>query len=741
VSRTWRLVLVVILVAVAAGCSSSEPVGTPPVDRVLVVSMPGVTWSDVRGADLPVLEAFIDDAAIGDISTRIGRRRASSTDAYLTIGAGTRALAPSVDVAVALDPDEVYSGVPAASILRRRLGDVPEGVAYLAAGAAIDRNAGSSFGAEPGLLGDRLAEAGVHRAVIANADAAEGFVSDEPPPDGAYARGAATALMGADGIVPGGRVGRELLQEDPLAPFGRRLDQGAVVEAFAEAWGSGPRRVVLVEASDLSRAAAYRPRATPEQHRALEQDALADADRLLGALLNEVDPQTDAVLVLSPVTSGSPELGMVALRAPGTVPGLLRSPTTRRDGYVQLADVAPTMLALLGEPVPDEIEGRAFEVSPPGDEDRIERLVDGAAAAGFRDDVIAGVTATVVAALALLALGTAVRHRLPRRAVPWLRVGSLVALGVVPATFLAPQVPAARDGAVGYTAFVVVTALVLGAAYLALDRWRPGLGAIGGVGATVALIVGDVLYGAPLQVNAVFGYSLAVAGRFAGLGNLAFALFGAATVVLGALLADRYGRRGRILAVILFVLVVLVEGLPMLGADVGGVVSMVPAFGTTAMVLWGRRIGARDAAVLAVVTVLSVLAFAFVDVGRPAGSQTHLARLAEHVLDRRWGNFVDTLSRRLQASFGSADVALTALVLALIVGVSVLAHLTASGRAQRLRRAGRRRGPGTAAAYGLAVLAVVGLVANDSSVAVPATMLIIVVPVLVLRRLDHAEAA
>ena len=88
----------------------------------------------------PNLEAFVSDAAVGDLSTRIGRRRASTTDAYLSIGAGTRSLAPTVDVAVALDPDETYAGVRTADILERRLGRVPSGVAYLAVGAAIDLN-------------------------------------------------------------------------------------------------------------------------------------------------------------------------------------------------------------------------------------------------------------------------------------------------------------------------------------------------------------------------------------------------------------------------------------------------------------------------------------------------------------------------------------------------------------------------------------------------------------------------
>jgi hypothetical protein len=45
-----------------------------------------------------------------------------------------------------------------------------------------------------------------------------------------------------------------------------------------------------------------------------------------------------------------------------------------------------------------------------------------------------------------------------------------------------------------------------------------------------------------------------------------------------------------------------------------------------------------------------------------------------------------------------------------------------------------RSSEAVALAFGLGVLAALGLVVNDSSVAVPATMLIIVVPVLILRR-------
>jgi hypothetical protein len=246
----------------------------------------------------------------------------------------------------------------------------------------------------------------------------------------------------------------------------------------------------------------------------------------------------------------------------------------------------------------------------------------------------------------------------------------------------------------------------------------------------------DLTVGAPLQVNTAFGYSVAVAGRFVGLGNLAFALFGSAAIVLAALVVDRAGSGALRLALALLGIVVLLEGLPMLGADVGGVVSMVPAFGVTALLLSGRRVGSREVVALAMATAATLLAFAFIDVARPDEVHTHLARFAEQVVDGRWSTIFKSIGRRWQASLGGAEVAGWITVAALMVAAGVYAALVVTGRAGPRAPAQERHRPTVAAAAGLAVLGTIGLVANDSSVAVPMTMLIVVVPVLVVRTVE-----
>ncbi len=708
-----------------------------PVERVLVVSLPGVTWAETRAADLPNLDALVRDSAVGVLSSQIGRGPASTPAAYLTLGAGTRAVVPGLDEGVALNPGELLGGVPAADVLRRRLGDAPGGIAYMPVGAALDANADSPYGAEPGMLGARLAAYGIARAVIANADAAEGFPTDEPPPDGAYSRSAAAALMGRDGIVPEGTVARsDLLMEDPDAAFGRRFSRSGVLEAFSKAWQRDRAEVVLVEASDLSRASAYGSRATAPQRRALRAEALQRADRLLGDLLDRVDPLTDAVLVVSPVAPGGS--GIVALRAPEVEPGLLRSATTRRAGYVLLADVAPTILTLMGVAPPTSIEGRPFAIEP-ADGDRIAALVDQGAAARARDDRLPVVVEVVIAALALLVAAVALADRLPAGARRVLGPASIFMLGVVPGTFVAGPLPAARESALVYALVVVAVAAVVGVAGALADRRWPGSGVLVGLGAILGVIGVDVLVGAPLQVNTVFGYSTAVAGRFAGLGNLAFALFSAAALTFAVVLVERRGTRAWPVAVGLLGAVVLLDGLPMLGADVGGVASMVPAFALAAMALAGRPVRWVHVLACAVAAFAAVVAFGLLDASRPPGSQTHLARLGEHVVDGRFDAVGDTLVRRLNASFGSSDAAVWVFAAALVVLAAGQAAVVARARGPWLSRLRPRDEVSTALAVGLSVLAGLGLVVNDSSIAVPATMLIVIVPVLVWRRLPHGS--
>ena len=97
----------------------------------------------------------------------------------------------------------------------------------------------------------------------------------------------------------------------------------------------------------------------------LERQALHRTDALFGRLLEHVDLKRDAVIVVGPAHSTrSPTLTVLGMQGPGIEPGLLRSATTRRSGFVQLIDVAPTILDLMHIDRPTSMEGRPVEVGP-----------------------------------------------------------------------------------------------------------------------------------------------------------------------------------------------------------------------------------------------------------------------------------------------------------------------------------------------------------------------------------------
>jgi hypothetical protein len=296
--------------------------------------------------------------------------------------------------------------------------------------------------------------------------------------------------------------------------------------------------------------------------------------------------------------------------------GRLRSPTTRQTDYLVLADVAPTILDLLGTAPAAHVEGNAVRPEPGHRSiawfEAVDRRAGVArqAARPFLELLLAGTL------LGLVTTAVAVRHR--RRV-----AATLLALPV--STFLINLVPWWRAGPrVG-----MLTAVALAAALGVIARRavgdRPAAVAACLAGLTAVVLGLDAATGGHLQLNSVLANNALGAGRFTGMGNVPYGFFMAACLVLMALAFDRWGRRALPAALALAVGAVVVDGAPMLGADVGGVIAAVPAFALV-LATWRRPLPLRRLAPLLVGGVVVVAMFAAFDLSRPAAAQTHLAR-------------------------------------------------------------------------------------------------------------------
>lgn len=705
--------------AAGAGGGGLEglPAGERP-GRVLVFSVPTLSWQDLEDFDAPNLERLLDESAIADLSVRGVTRRTTAADAYMTLNAGTRAEGTTA-AALAFQVGDIFEGQPAAEEFARRTGVTPEGedIFNLGLVSLLATNERLRYGAEVGALGDALAAGEVERSVIANGDHREGE-------DVELQREATVGLIDGRGIVPSGAIDEGLLQSDPAAPYGTRFDNRAVVEAFDAHWRDG-RRVVLVEASDFVRYDDFRPLATDDQRRVLKEQALAHSDELFGRLLERVDLERDAVLIVAPYSEAAGvSTTVIGLHAPGVEPGFLSSGTTRRPGFVQTVDVAPTVLRLVGLQPDSSMEGTPMEWAERGGsvDDRRSFLIEANEAALFRDSIVgAASTWFVLAQLVLWILAVLSITRVMPRLGRGVEVGALCVLGYLPATYLAGFLPFYRWGAVAYWPFVVVVATAIGLTCAAIGRRRlvdPLLLALGSI---IGLLAVDVVTGVHLQLNTVFGYTPTVAGRFAGLGNPAFAMLSAAAIIAAPLLAYRIGgRRGIWVGVALLGACVLLDGLPFWGADVGGVLALVPAAGVTAWFLLGYRMRLRTAVALGLGAVVLVVAFGAIDLTRPAERRTHLGRLLEDIGNNGWEAFETVVLRKLDANLSVLSSSVWTLMLPVVFAFVAYLFWRAPWRLHVIQETIPQE---RAVLAGLITAMVLGFALNDSGIAVPGMML------------------
>jgi hypothetical protein len=647
----WGVVFVLFVggsfVSAGRALPSSVPLAASP-SKVVLVGIPDLGWSDVGTGAMPALDGLIRDGAVAATSVRTLSSQPTSVEGYATLGAGARVRADQQG-GLAFDADETFEGASAADALARRVGGPVAGDVVVVGAPAVARlNRGKHLPSEPGALGAALHRAGKRTAVVGNAD-----IGMALPGYPARYRPVALGLMDGSGAVDLGTVRQNVLAYEPEAPFGRAASLPAVSSALDSALAAD---VVLVDTGDMDRAGAWAAVATPASAASARRAALQRSDELVAAVRGHV-PEGTLVLVVSVTPPGSEwhTTPMVAWGA-GVRPGYLHSPSVRRLGVVTLTDVAPTVLAALRVPVPDGMIGHALRYRAGGDLEKLRKLDRDAA---FRERIYFPITLAYIIFQAIVYLLTMVsigRFGGVGRAAGALR---WIALGIAAwplATFVLRAIP--NMAALGPGAAVLVL-LAVDLALVALALWLGGGGHVLRplsliLGMTVGLIVVDVALGARLQTSSMLGYSLHTAARFTGLGNTAFAVLAASALLWGAAHVEFSlpSRRTEALwaVALVFGLVVVFDGAPNLGDDVGGILTLVPVMGLALLALSGRRVRLRSVVVFGLVA-LFVLGLAVgLDLLRAPESRTHLGQLVTDMRSSGSGSFTTTVARKLSTN-------------------------------------------------------------------------------------------
>jgi hypothetical protein len=403
----------------------------------------------------------------------------------------------------------------------------------------------------------------------------------------------------------------------------------------------------------------------------------------------------------------------------------LRSATSRRNGFVYVIDIAPTLLDLLGLHVPSVMEGRAMEVvSGPAHGERITSLVHTNSDAVFRDSKVGAANNILIGLSVVLALFAALVARGSRRYAGVVRFLALATLGFLFATYVAGPLHFGRSGnSAGYLAFLVVGALAFAGVCRLIGGRRSYLPLAVALALTVALHVLDLVAGARLELNTVFGYSPTVGIRVSGQGNLTFSQLTAALLLLGGLAVWRRPGRRTVCAVIaLLAITLLVMAAPPFGGDIGAAIAGAPRVGLLAWLLLGRTIRLRTIVILGSVLVAAGVLVGFADLLRPRSQQTHIGRFFDSIINGDGRDSFLTIRRKLDANFASFSG--TKLIWVLPV-VAVLVWYLWRMRGSRIRPLYRSVPVVRQTVLAIAVVAFLGDALNDSGVAIPAVMAVV----------------
>lgn len=727
VKRRGRILRALLLAGMLAGMFPGVAHGQENRPRkVVIVSMPGVTWEDVDEGDAPNLRRLAQQWSMANLSLRTVGPRTDQASALITIGAGNRARAHGASPATEGDAETA-----------------PNAVAQPGGGAVIrsfphilSDNGDLGYRAVPGSLGERLDAMGLRTGVAGNSDG--GFIVSTALERRGVGierrRFGALALADSEGAVDVAEVGDELWVRDPETINGYRTNPGALMAAAARVVGSAD--VSLVELTDTYRErrvahAWLRKVPVPEERLPEIRAAVQRDDVLLGGVLGLVDLSRDTVIVLSTEGPGSakPEILTVAVMAGAGAQrhGWLTSATTLRDGLVTVADIGPGILRLLGEEPPQSMTGQPFRAIAGPAEGRLEHLLLIGSAANFHGDWVGRFFLIFVGLQVILYSVAWYRlRREPGAGMPWIRRLTLGFMSAPAATLIMAALNPHRWGGAGPMLVILAVSIVLTALAL-LGPWRrdPSGPAAFICAVNLGLILGDLTTGAHLQLSSLIGYSPIVAGRFYGVGNLTFAILATSAMLLAGQVGARYGRWGIPAAAVIAVVTVVADGASAFGADFGGVLALIPAFGVLLMLLAGWRVSAGRIVLLGGLAVLAAMLVGFLDMMRPMDAQTHIGRFVARLVQNGPEAVLDVIIRKINANWNLLTrSALTLSVPVALIFLGLMLHRPYG----RLRTAVETI-PGLKIGLIAALVAnVLGFAFNDSGIAIPAMGLAIMAP-------------
>ncbi|MEV4624304.1 hypothetical protein AB0J74_37050 [Asanoa sp. NPDC049573] len=485
------------------------------------------------------------------------------------------------------------------------------------------------------------------------------------------------------------------------------------------------------------------------------QTAAARADATLARVL-AARPDNSLIMVAGLAdTDQASRLHVAIADGPGWEGGWLTSPSTGRDGYVQLVDLAPTALATLDRPMPERLFVGQPATSVPGRPEKLPEAVtfpaDADREAGAQKTVATwffGILAAVQLGLAVTVLPLLRRARrhvgddqtVGKPITDTVEVLLVASALAIPAALVADLVPWWRGGHPGYL-FAAVVAFVLAAGTAAVrfaPAFRRTLGPVSMVVTIAGAVVGlDLLTGGTLQLNGVAGYSVLEGNRYSGVGTVGLGVFVTGVLLGAGSLAQRFARPWRpLVMVVVGGLGILLVGSPYLGSDPIGAVALTAGVCIATALSTGGWLTLGRLAAASVAGVAVTTAFAWIEMRRPAGERGSLGRFVEALGDGTGGTTLQRTSKASLDALVGSPLTLLALVGVALLWLALLRNWGGLRRAYGLYPSVR------AGAVGVGVAVLLGGVLGGTGLDLAGAAAAVAVPMAALtalRVLDHAS--
>ncbi|MFN8015924.1 MAG: hypothetical protein U0R17_04885 [Acidimicrobiia bacterium] len=699
--------------------------------KIVLISMPRVTWELYKQANTPNIDKLIDKGSVAALSVRTLTPVTSPSEGYATIAAGSRASAADTSTTTFLNPNEVYDGQLAKDIYKYQRGSYtitnPAAIS-LGYQASINANSKGLYKSQLGSFAKALTKDSKSIAVFGNADTCN---SESP---GCFERSIAYLGANQKGIVRYGDVSKDLLIDSSATGKDLyRFDNSKVARLASDSIKK--HDVTAVECSDLERVDGLKKQTSPSVYERSFRRTIEKCDELVGLIKKNIDLTKDQIYIFSPsAPSGQEQTTMFLAAGKDINKGLASSATTRRSGIVTLVDIAPSVLKSLSVKIPSSMGNTLMSYNHDSSNSRAR--IDKLTTLNDKAIIISKSVKPLTNYLIVFALLTILVNLLALSRGGKLKTASsflgygLMSVPVV--SYLIQPITIALEKPFRFilAISVIVSIISLVSNYLQIKYGSTKV-ILTLMSINLLVLIADVLTGGNLQFNSIYGSSPIVAGRFTGFGNQPFAVLAISSVLLVSMALNLDFKNDykkikivKISLCILLIAIALIDGAPYFGSDVGGVLAFVPTIFVIAMLLFDKRITLKTIVISTISTILTVSILALLDLSRPASQRTHLGRFAQSIFD---GGAVSTLERKLAANFRILTGSMWIFVV--LFSIAYLLYVVYSNRQIISDLMNNYRGFKIFYVGGITI-ALLGMFLNDSGVGIPATMFIIAIPVL-----------